>query len=519
MAASAAQPPQSTTPSERIVNNRREIRGWAMYDWANSAFSTTVITVFLGPYLSTLVAAAAQGSADGHARFLGLPIAPDSFLPYCIAISVVFQAGLLPILGAIADYAHRRKKLMQVFACIGSLTTVALFFVQGDLWWLGGVLFIIANICFGASVVFYNAYLPDIASADQRDRVSSFGWAMGYLGGGVLLLLNLALFLLRDQIGIDSGLAVRINLASAGLWWFGWSFWTWATLRSRHAVRELPANRSPLRVAFTQLSETMETPAGLVATLLLSPLAVVVLIPLALALGLPPGYVFIALFGPIIMIGLFLWRKSRSLPGTARFLLAYLIYNDGIQTVISVAAVFAAAPILRGGIGMPTERLTIFILVFQFVAFAGALGFGWVARQLGAKRTLVISLAIWAGIVIYAYVGLRDFTTQTLGIPRAEFEFWLLGAGLAMVLGGSQALSRSLFAQMVPPQREAEFFSIYEISERGTSWLGPALFGLVNSVVGDVRPALLSLVVFFVVGLILLAKTNVQQAIAEAGRT
>ncbi len=515
----AAQAAQTTPASNSQVNNRREIRGWAMYDWANSAFSTTVITVFLGPYLAALVATAAQASPDGQARFLGLPIAPDSFLPYCIAISVVFQAGLLPILGAIADYAHRRKRMMQICAFIGSLATVCLFFVQGSLWWLGGVLFIIANLAFGASIVFYNAYLPDIASPDQRDRVSSFGWALGYLGGGVLLFLNLVLFLMRDRLGIDSGLAVRLNLASAGLWWFGWSFWTWSTLRSRHPARELPPQRNPLRTAFTQLSHTMETPAGLIAALLLSPLAVLVLIPLALLFGLSPEWVFVALLGPIIMIALFLWKKSRSLPGTARFLLAYLIYNDGIQTVIAVAAVFAAAPIIRGGIGMPTERLTIFILLFQFVAFIGALGFGWFAGRVGTKRALVVSLIIWAGTVIYAYVGLRNFDTQTrFGIPQAELEFWLLGACIGIVLGGSQALSRSLFAQMVPKNQEAEFFSIYEISERGTSWLGPFLFGFVNQVLGDLRPALLSLIVFFVVGLILLARANVKQAMVEAGR-
>jgi UMF1 family MFS transporter len=506
-------------------NDKREILGWAMYDWANSAFSTTIGAVFLGPYLANLVDAAAKASADGQARFLGLPVAPDSFLPFAISFSVVFQAGFLPILGAIADYSHRRKQMMQLFAILGSLATIAMFFVQGDLWWLGGVLFIVANLTFGASIVFYNAYLPDIASADQRDRVSSFGWALGYLGGGLLLVLNIVLFLAHDSIGVSTGLAVRINLASAGVWWLGWSFWTFATLRSRHATHHLRPGENILVVAFKQLSETMEAPAGLIALLLLLPLLIFVSIPVVLILRLPLEWAFIVLFGPILMLIIFLRRKARTLPQTVKYLAAYLIYNDGIQTVIGVAAIFAAAPLERGGIAMPTVRLTLLVLMIQFVAFAGALFFGWLAGRTNTKAAIVISLIIWTACVIYAYVGMHN-TTTVLSLPKGiggpmagqEAEFWVLGIFISLVLGGSQALSRSLFAQMVPPNREAEFFSIYEISERGTSWMGPFLFGAVNQVLGSLRPALLSVVVFFVIGLALLFFVNVKQAMKESGR-
>lgn len=509
----------ATLPATPPVNDKREIFGWAMYDWANSAFSTTVGTVFLGPYLATLVAAAAKTSADGHAYFLGLPVAPDSFLPYCIAFSVVFQAGLLPILGAIADYSHKRRQMMQLFATLGAIATIGLFFVQGSLWWLGGVLFIIANLAFGASIVFYNSYLPDIASEDQRDRVSSYGWAMGYLGGGLLLVFNLILFMFGDKFGIDSGLAVRLNLASAGVWWLGWAFITWARLRSRYPARELPPGDSMLTVAFKQLSHTMETPPRTIALLLLSPLAIFVLLPLAIALNLPIEFVFLAMFGPVIMIGIFLWRKSKRLPETAKFLLAYLIYNDGIQTVIGVSATFAAAPVERGGLAMPVSRLTILILMIQFVAFGGALFYGWLARKIGSKRALVISIIIWAMTVIYAFVGMRNpAVVAGIGLPQQELEFWILGFFIATVMGGSQALSRSLFSQMVPQSQEAEFFAIYEISERGTSWLGPFVFAAVNQTLGNLRPALLSVVIFFVVGLAILVFVNTSRAAQESGR-
>ena len=242
------------TTSQATVNDRREIFGWAMYDWANSAFSTTVGTVFLGPYIASLAAAAA--GADGMARFLGIPIAPDSFLPYCISFSVGLQVLFLPILGAIADYSHLRKSMMRLFATIGALATIAMFLVTGELWWLGGVLFIFANLAFGAAIVFYNAYLPDIAGVDQRDRVSSYGWAMGYLGGGLLLALNLAFFIFSEDIGVPGDIAVRINLASAGIWWLGFSFLTWSRLRSRRAARPLPVNETYVSVGFKQLGKT-----------------------------------------------------------------------------------------------------------------------------------------------------------------------------------------------------------------------------------------------------------------------
>ncbi|MDO9130091.1 MAG: MFS transporter [Anaerolineales bacterium] len=440
-----------------MVNDKKEIFGWAMYDWANSAFSTTVGTVFLGPYLASLAAAAAKLYPDGMARLAGIPIAPDSFLPYCISLSVGLQVLFLPILGAIADYSHLRKQMMRLFATIGALATIALFLVSGSLWWLGGLLFIIANLAFGAAIVFYNSYLPDIASEDQRDRVSSYGWAMGYLGGGLLLVFNLAFYLLHEKLGVPTGLAIRINLMTAGLWWLGWSFLTWARLRQRHAARPLPQGETYVSVGFKQLGKTL--------------------------------------------------KEVKNFPETLKYLLAYFLYNDGIQTVIAVSATFAAAPLIRGGIELDQSTLTMVILMIQFVAFFGALFWGKLAKWVGAKRSILISLVIWAGVVTYAYGGLK-------GESRV-LEFWILGAFIALVLGGSQAISRSLFAQMIPQGKEAEYYAFYEVSERGTSWIGPLLFGLVNQLFGSLRPAILSLIFFFVMGLIILPFVNVKKAVED----
>jgi MFS transporter, UMF1 family len=508
------------TTSQAGINDRREIFGWAMYDWANSAFSTTVGTVFLSPYVASLALTAAKATGSQTVSLLGIPIAPGAVIPFAISLSVVLQAGFLPILGAIADYSHRRKQMLQLFATIGSIATIAMFFVQGNLWWLGALLFMIANIGFGAALVFYNAYLPDIASEEERDRVSSYGFSMGYLGGFILLALNLVLFIFGEKIGVSEGLSTRINLASAGVWWLGFSAVTWRRLRSRHAARTMPEGENLLSIAFKQLSETMEAPPKLIATLLLSPLAIFVWAPLIapavvkymmvqdLPIELAILPLLIPMFGPIIMLVIFLRRKARTLPETSKYLTAYLIYNDGIQTVIAVASTFAAEPILIGGLGLSQDIRIAVILMVQFVAFGGALLWGKLAKWIGAKQAIIVSLVIWAGVVTYAYGGLKG--------ESATAEFFVLAAFIAIVLGGSQAISRSLFAQMIPKSKEAEFFSIYEISERGTSWLGTLVFGLAVTIYGNYRIAIFSLIAFFIFGLILLPFVNTKKAIEDS---
>lgn len=441
-----------------MVDDRREIFGWAMYDWANSAFSTTIGTVFLGPFVAGLARTAAEAAGTSTVSFLGIPVAPDSFLPYCISFSVGMQVLFLPILGAIADYSHLRKTMMQIFATIGAIATILMFFITGGLWWLGGVLFVVANLAFGAAMVFYNAYLPNIASEGERDRVSSYGWAMGYLGGGILLALNLAFFTFSEDLGVPEELAVRINLASAGIWWLGFSFLTWSRLRPRHAARQLPAGENYASIGFKQLRKT--------------------------------------------------FSEVKHFPETLKFLLAYFLYNDGIQTVIAVASIFAAAPLIQGGLELEQSTLIAVILMIQFVAFFGALFWGKLAGWIGAKQSVVVSLVIWSAVVIYAYGGLKG--------PTATTQFFILGVFIALVMGGSQAISRSLFAQMIPNGKEAEFFSFYEISERGTSWVGPLVFGLANQIFGNLRIAILSLIFFFIMGLILLPFVNVHKAIADA---
>lgn len=443
-----------------VVNDKREIFGWTMYDWANSAFSTTVVTVFLGPYLTSIAEAAA--AANGFLRVLGFSIRFDSFFTYCVSLSVMLQVFFLPILGAIADYSHLRKRMLQFFAVLGAVATLLMFFIVPGQHLFGGLLLVLGNLSFGASLVFYNAYLPDIASADQQDRVSSAGFAMGYAGGGLLLLLNLVLFLFQDQLGLETSLVARLSLASAGVWWLGFATITFRALRPRHAVRQLPPGDNYLTIGFKQLAST--------------------------------------------------FRKIKHFPQTVRYLIAYLFFNDGIQTVIVVSAIFAAQEL-----GMePTTRILV-ILMIQMVAFGGAYFYGWLASKMGAFRALITSLIIWSVVVVYAFAGMTS-TAIVLGMEQRQLEFWVLAFVVAIVLGGSQALSRSLFSRMIPVGREAEFFSFYEISERGTSWIGPFLFAFVNDRTSSLRFGILSVIVLFIVGLLILLTVNVPRAVAEAGR-
>ncbi len=431
--------------------DRREITGWMMYDWANSAFSTTVVTTLLGPYL------AGMARTVGGVHLGSFTFEPDAFFPTCVSISVVLQVLFLPLLGTIADYSALKKRLLLTCAFIGSIATLLLFFIYADMPLLGtnggvllaGLLFIIANLAFGAAIVFYNGFLPDIAAPQDRDRVSSHGWALGYLGGGILLALNLVMI----QMMADTALAVRLSLASAGLWWLVFTLLFPARrLRQRPPLKRLPPGVGYFRQGVRQILQTL--------------------------------------------------REIRHrYPETLRYLIAYLVYNDGIQTVIVVSTLFAATEL-----GATPDMLIVLVLLIQFVAFGGALLFGWIATRLGAKRSIVISLIIWSLIAVAAYAVLYEI-----------WQLYVLGMGVAIVLGGSQALSRSLYSQIIPRQNESEYFGFYEISERGTSWIGPLVFAAAVQLTSSTRVAVLSVILFFVIGLILLLPVNVRKAMLDAG--
>ena len=429
---------------------RREQRGWYFYDWAASAFSTTVGTVFLGPYL-TEIAETAQEAGE-QITLLGLiPVTAESYVPYGVALSVVFQLILMPIVGAIADTAKSKKSIMGLFAYIGAFAVMGMFFLDGTNYQLGGILFIVANAAFGAALVVYNSFLPEIATPEERDGVSSRAWAMGYAGGVILLIANLVLFLGHESFGVSETMAVRISLFSAGAWWALFTLIPLARLRNRPNVLAADVTEGGRRgLGLRQLAHTM--------------------------------------------------RDLRRYPVALLFVVAFFFYNDGIQTVIALSAVYASQEL-----GLETTIIIVAVLIVQTVGIAGALLLGRAARRFTAKKVVLFSLVLWTLVLVVAFL-----------LPAgSSLPFLFLAAFIGFVLGGSQALSRSLFAQLVPRDREAEYYSFYEISGSASSLLGPLIFGLTLQFLGSYRVAILALVVFFIIGGILLSRVDMQRGMRD----
>ncbi|MEU9095628.1 MFS transporter [Streptomyces sp. NPDC087901] len=426
---------------------RREQRGWYFYDFACSVYSTSVVTVFLGPYLTSVAKAAAD--ADGYVHPLGIPVRAGSLFAYAISASLVVAVILMPIVGAAADRTGRKKPLLAAAAYTGATATAAMFFLDGHRYLLGVFLLIVANASISVSMVLYNAYLPQIAGPEERDAVSSRGWAFGYTSGALVLVLNLILYTGHDSFGLSESDAVRICLASAGVWWGAFTVIPLRRLRDRNTR---PGSTEAVGSGWRQLRATL--------------------------------------------------RDMRRHPLTLSFLLAYLVYNDGVQTVISQASVYGSEEL-----GLSQTTLITAVLLVQVLAVAGALGMGRMARTYGAKHTILGSLVVWTLILVAGYF-------LPAGSP---LFFYALAAAIGLVLGGSQALSRSLYSHLVPRGKEAEYFSAYEMSDRGLSWLGPLVFGLAYQLTGSYRDAIISLVVFFVIGSVLLARVPVRLAVAAAG--
>jgi UMF1 family MFS transporter len=444
--------PDAVPPAER----RREQRAWYFYDVANSAYVTTTATVLLAPFLTAVAERAACAGATRDCgrdlSVLGVPVSPGSLVFYAATFSTILSALLLPLVGAAVDRSGRQRAVLAGTAWAGSAAAGAMWFVAGTRWQLGVALFVVANLCLAASLVVYDAVLCRIATPDERDRVSSRGWALGYLAGFVLLAVDLALVSAHDALGLTESEAVRWSLLSAGLWWAGFTLVPFLGLRDQPRPEPAGERASLVREAFGQLATTL--------------------------------------------------RHLRGYPHTLRFLLAYLFFNDGIQTVIAVSSVYGARQL-----GFGTNQLIVTILLVQLVAFLGALLFGRLAGRYGARDVVLASLLLWTAVVAIGFF-----------LPAGRFGLWLaLAVLIGLVLGGSQALSRSLYSQLVPRAREAEYFSLYQACERGTSWFGTLLFGLVQQVAGSYRPAILALVVFFVLGGLLLRRVDVRQGIRDAG--
>ncbi len=423
---------------------KKDLHAWCMYDWATNGYQVTTASALFPVFFVEAIV------PEGFSLF-GREIPATGLWGLALALAAILVFLMAPVLGAIADFTLLKRRFLMAFAWGGCLFASLLFFATPGLVWLSLLTFVAAQVCYTAGNVFYNAFLPGLASDKDMDRISGRGFAYGYMGGALQFTLALGLVSGHEFLGLSAELAVRIALLSAGLWWLGFSAYTFLNLR-----------------------ET--TPPGFREATFSSPVA-------AIRHGTRQT-----------------WSIARRLPrfpALLLFLLAFFCYNDGIQTVIGVSAAYGKDELELG-----TQAIMITFLIVQFVAFAGALLFSRIAARTGTKNALLLSLAVWSGVVIYAYF-----------LRAGDIAgFFLLGLIVGLVLGGNQALSRSLFASMIPRESSANFFGFFTVFHKLSAILGPLLFGGLAIIFGSARPAILAIIVFFIVGGLLLALVDVEKA-------
>ncbi len=406
-----------------------------MYDWANSAFATTIMAAVLPVYYSTVAAATLPAYVA------------TAYWGYTTSIALLITAVLSPILGAVADFQGAKKRYLATFMAIGVTGTALLYLVRTGDWVMASLFFIIGNIGFSGSLVFYDSLLPHVSTSETIDQVSSRGYAMGYIGGGLLLAINLGMILLAPPE--LTGVMTRLTFVTVAVWWLIFSF---PVLRF---VTEPPRRIQPgeeglsaIQASFGRLGRT--------------------------------------------------FRDLRHYRDLFLFLVAFWVYNNGIGTIIIMATIYGAE------IGISQNTLIGTLLMVQFLAAPFAFLFGWLAKKIGARNSIYLALAIYTLIAIAGY------------FLQYEWQFWALGAMVATVQGGSQALSRSLLGRMMPASKSAEFFGFFSVSEKFAGIAGPALFGFVSLVAGGSRLSIVSLIVFFIGGAFLLSKVDVEKGIATA---
>jgi UMF1 family MFS transporter len=434
-----------------MKNDQRTIFGWAMYDWANSAYATTTMAAILPALFSGSIV------PEGGYAFAGRLWDGQTMWAFMVSFAAFLVFLMAPVLGAIADFTAAKKRFLRVFAYGGALFAGLLCFVgSGDVV-LTMVLFLITQMGFVSANVFYDGFLPEISTPETIDQISARGYAFGYLGGGLQFALSLTLIQVHAELGIGEEAAVKLSLALVGVWWFAFSF-----------------------VSFRRLRDSGDGHA------------------------LPPAYQARPRLLAYVSLGFSrTWITARKLLGFKQlslFLLAFMIYNDGVQTVIAMAAAYAT----------DTLELELWVimaamLVIQIVAFVGALVFGALARRIGAQRAVLVSLGLWSLTIVCAFF-----------LPAgASLRFLVLGAIIGLVLGGTQSLSRSLYGSMIPETSAAEFYGFYSVFAKFSAIWGPFIFALVSASTGSGRYALLSIIILLLGGAGLLARVDVPEARAS----
>ncbi len=431
------------TASKKIIN------GWAMYDWANSVYSLVITSSIFPAYF--------EGVTSGKKIvFLGRVFTePSALYNYAVAFSFLFVALISPLLSSIADAYGNKKSFMQFFCLLGSVSCCAMYWFQPENPQLGIILFVLASIGFGTSIVFYNAYLPEIAAIEDQDKVSAKGFALGYVGSVILLLICLALVIKHDIFGIaTSTKASQISFLLTGIWWMGFAQITFAILPKSQAN---PVSKS--HNVFTK------------------------------------GY---AELGKV-------WNEVKQQTTLKRFLLAFFFLGMGVETVMYSASLFAKQQIFpntgnEANDAANTAKLMFTILIIQIVAIAGSYLFSYFSKKLGNIKMMMIGVFIWAGICAWAY------------FVYSQMAFFCLAGTVGLVMGGIQSLARSTYSKLMPQTNDtASYFSFYDVCDKVSTVIGTATFGIVTEQLGGMRNAILFLMTYFIIALFILLYTLTKQ--------
>jgi len=419
--------------------HKQAIRAWTMYDWANSAFATSIMAAVLPVYYTSVAA--------GNLA----PNIATAYWGFTSSISALLAAIISPILGAIADIRGSKKRFLTIFMILGVTGTSLLYFIQSGDWLVASIFFVFANIGFAGSLVYYDSLLPHVARPDEIDQVSSRGYAMGYIGGGILLAVNLVMiqFLPAWVPGLDKGLMTRLSFVTVGIWWLIFTFPL--LLRVKEPPRRFEVGEETSRPIAASLRRLGKT-----------------------------------------------FKEIRHYRDLSMGLLAFWVYANGIGTIIVMATAYG------NELGFSQNTLIGTLLMVQFLAAPFAILFGRLAKRIGTKKSIYIALAIYTLIAIVGYFLYK------------EWQFWALGAAVATVQGGSQALSRSLIGKMMPKSKSAEFYGFFSVFEKFASILGPAIFGVISTIMGHSRLSIVSLIVFFIAGIYILTRVNVERGVSVA---
>lgn len=415
------------------------INAWAFYDWANSVYSLVIATAVFPIYYESVT-----NGNNGKVHFLGTDFNNTTLLSYSLSFSFLIVALLSPILSGIADYTGNKKKFLKFFCYLGSVAVISLFFFTGqDTLWIGILGTVLASIGFWGSIVFYNSYLPEIAYPEQHDRVSAKGFMCGYLGSLVLLGFSLTMVMKPEWFGItDPSLPARLSFLAVGVWWMGFAQITFYFLPNN--VYHKKPEKDFIFKGIKELRNVLYSLKELVAL--------------------------------------------------KQFLTAFFLYSIGVQTVILLAGLYG-----KKELGIDTSKLIIIILIINLVAIFGAFVFSRISEKIGNIKTLKITILIWGGICVAAY--LLDAKNENI-----DLQFYGLGATIGMVLGAIQSLSRSTYSKLLPDTEDhATYFSFFDVTEKGAIVLGTFIFGFVGAITDSMRNSFFILAIFFLLGFIVLS--------------